>query len=225
MRTEENNLPLIVVGLILTLGILAAFQVYVMNEPVRIDRVLAADQADAVANGQKLFKANCVVCHGQNGEGLVGPALSSKTLLASATDATLFSIISSGVPNTAMPAWNQSNGGPFTDEQVRSLVAFIRNWEKNPPPQVSTAAPQTADATHGAAIFKDKCAACHGPNGEGLVGPKLHDPALLAQFDDAWFRDTITNGRPSKGMPTWGTVLSPQDINDVIAFLRTWAKP
>ena len=27
----------------------------------------------------------------------------------------------------------------------------------------------------GQAIFKQKCAACHGPNGEGKIGPSLKD--------------------------------------------------
>ncbi len=78
MRTEENNLPLVVVGLLLTVGILIAFQVYVSGEPGRIDRVLALDQKQAFDAGQQLFQTNCVVCHGQNGEGNIGPALNNR---------------------------------------------------------------------------------------------------------------------------------------------------
>ena len=29
-------------------------------------------------------------------------------------------------------------------------------------------------------------------------------------------------GRPAKGMPTWGTVLSPLQVNDVVALLAAW---
>ena len=42
------------------------------------------------------------------------------------------------------------------------------------------------------------------------------------QFDDAWYRATIANGRPAKGMPTWGTVLSPEQIGDLVALIAAW---
>jgi mono/diheme cytochrome c family protein len=41
-------------------------------------------------------------------------------------------------------------------------------------------------------------------------------------LNDAWYRNTIAHGRPAKGMPTWGTVLSPAQINDVVALLAAW---
>jgi mono/diheme cytochrome c family protein len=50
----------------------------------------------------------------------------------------------------------------------------------------------------------------------------LNDPERLQKLDDAWYRSTIIRGRPAKGMPTWGTVLSPIQINDVVALLAAW---
>jgi mono/diheme cytochrome c family protein len=35
-------------------------------------------------------------------------------------------------------------------------------------------------AEDGAAVFKAKCAMCHGPNGEGKIGPKLKGISLSA---------------------------------------------
>jgi mono/diheme cytochrome c family protein len=32
----------------------------------------------------------------------------------------------------------------------------------------------------------------------------------------------INRGRPAKGMPTWGTVLSPSQIEDVVVLLAAW---
>jgi mono/diheme cytochrome c family protein len=64
---------------------------------------------------------------------------------------------------------------------------------------------------------------CHGENGLGTEdGPALNDPARLKKFDDAWYRNVIAYGRPAKGMPTWGTVLSPAQIHDVVALLAVW---
>jgi len=50
----------------------------------------------------------------------------------------------------------------------------------------------------------------------------LNDPQKLKAFDDGWYRATIAKGRPDKGMPTWGTVLAPQQISDLLALLDLW---
>ena len=221
MRTRENYTPYVAVGLGLTLAILAAFEVYLLREPARIAGVLAADKRQSVMAGQGLFANNCAACHGSSGEGDVGPALNDKMFLNATDDATIFSLISSGVPNTRMPAWNQVHGGPLTDQDVGQVVAFIRSWEPAAPDRQAT--PVVGDPARGAAIFSSVCAICHGDNGTGTTrAPALNDPALLTQFDDNWFRGTIMAGRPAQGMPTWGTVLSPQQVTDVIAVIDQW---
>ncbi len=221
MRHQEDYTRQVAVAYGLTLAIFASFQVYLFREPSRIAGDGARDKAAAVSAGQKLFANNCAPCHGSDGEGDVGPALNDKQFLTTAADDTIFSVISSGVPGSEMPAWNQSHGGPLTDEDVRQLVVFIRAWEPNAPDR--KAAPAVGDPARGAKIFADICSVCHGQNGVGTGrAPALNDPSRLLQLDDEWYRNTITQGRLAKGMPTWGTVLSPAQITDVIALFDTW---
>jgi mono/diheme cytochrome c family protein len=78
------------------------------------------------------------------------------------------------------------------------------------------------NAARGAAVFATTCFVCHGENGHGGKAPALNDPLRLAKLDDEWYRQTIRMGRPAKGMPTWGTVLSPNQIEDLIAMIRAW---
>jgi mono/diheme cytochrome c family protein len=52
-------------------------------------------------------------------------------------------------------------------------------------------------AEDGAAIFKTKCAMCHGAGGEGKSGPALKGTALTA----AQIADVLTNGAPGKKAP------------------------
>ncbi len=223
MRPKENFIPLTGTAFGLTLAILVTFQVYLFREPARIAADEAHDKSVAVQEGTALFVIYCTQCHGKQGEGDKGPALNDKGFLAEAGDERMFSLISSGVPGTEMPAWNQVNGGPFTDQQVRQLVAFVRNWEPNAPDR--RAAALIGDPAKGLAIFSGTCFVCHGDNGQGTDrAPALNDPAKLAQFDDAWYADTIANGRPAKGMPTWGTVLSPGQIRDLVALLHAWGR-
>ncbi len=175
----------------------------------------------AVAAGQQLFKDNCVTCHGANGEGDIGPALNDSTFLKTTADGTIFSVISSGIPGTQMPAWNQQHGGPLTDENVNQLVAFLKSWQATAPDRRN--APLQGDAGNGIVIFNSVCAICHGPNGTGTdKAPAMNVGDHLNQFDDKWYKDTIMKGRPAKGMPTWGTVLSPQQTADLLALIDQW---
>jgi len=222
-KTREHTSGLIVVALFLSIGILCTFQIYLLREPGRIQAVLAADKAQQVARGQQLFADNCATCHGKAGEGDIGPTLNSKKFLQSTDNGVIFSLVSSGVPGTAMPAWAQQHGGPFTDEQISDLVGFVRNWQSTATDVVKPT--PTPNPAQGATIYKSTCYACHGANGEGSkTAPALNSQALLSKFDDNWFRKTISQGSPSKGMPTWGRVLSPQQIDAVTAYIRLWQK-
>ena len=207
--------------MILGLAILGTFQSYIRREPARIQANLVADQEMAVKAGAGLYAENCDACHGQQGEGLVGPPLNSRELLRSTPDELLFSLTRTGVPGTNMPAWGQAFGGPFTDEQVDQLIAYLRAWEPNAPQIVVEQ--RMPDPVRGATLFETTCFVCHGQHGSGTeIAPAINDQERLSQFEDDWYRDVISNGRPAKGMPTWGTVLSPEQIGDLVALIRAW---
>ena len=218
----ENYDRHIRVGLGLTLALGLAFGLYWILEPSRMAAAAERLNAGRIELGQGRFQENCIACHGADGEGISAPALNDKTFLDSVTDELLFSLIRSGVPGTAMPSWGQANGGPFTDEEIRDLATFIRSWQPTAP--AAGAPARVADPAQGAVIFASTCFVCHGLGGRGGRAPALNDPERLQRFDDDWFRQTISFGRPAKGMPTWGTVLSPEQIDDVVALLAAWRR-
>ncbi len=221
MIRRENNFPLIGAGAGLTLAILLAFQVYLLREPARLDSDAERDLQQSVAAGETIFAEQCAACHGDRGQGGIGPALNSKSLLTGVGNNQLFGLVRTGIPGTAMPAWAQDFGGPLTDEQIRQVVSFVRAWEPTAVEVTPVGLPP--DPQRGSEIFESICFACHGSQGTGSDrAPALNDPELLANFDDQWFRDTIFQGRPSRGMPTWGTVLSPAQIEDLIALIGVW---
>lgn len=87
---------------------------------------------------------------------------------------------------------------------------------ETPPP-----APAAGDPANGAAIFAANCAACHGENAAGgAVGPTLVSAEMAAKDDDH-YRQTLLNGIEGTAMAAWGDRLSAQEIEDVIAFLRS----
>ena len=90
----------------------------------------------------------------------------------------------------------------------------------SPEPEGETAA-AAGDPDNGATLFTANCANCHGENAEGgAVGPTLVSAELKAQDDD-FYRQVILKGREGTAMPAWEGRLSTQEIEDVIAFLRS----
>lgn len=218
---KENYDRYMIVGLVLTLVVLGGLVFYWFGENTRLAQASEQLSDERVNRGREIFTEQCVSCHGSQGEGGVGTALNNRALLKNTLDAVFFSVIRSGVPSTQMPAWSVDFGGPLTDEDVKDVVAFIRAWEPTAPEiEPVVFAP---DAARGALLFSSTCELCHGANGMGGdKAPAINDPVRLASLEDAWYREVIRNGRPAKGMPTWGTVLSPEQVEDLVALIGAW---
>ena len=211
-------------GLIITIAIVVVGVLYWLAEPSRMRAAEEELIAETIKHGRDLYAENCVTCHGPNGEGVpnVASALNTREYLEAADDGTIFDSINDGRPGTSMPAWGQKHGGAMNAENIGDLTAFIRQWEVTAP-ETQPAPPRAADPAAGAVVFSTICSTCHGIDGEGsTVGPALNDAELLTKYGDDYFRETIAKGRPSRGMPTWGTVLSPAEIDDVAAYMRRW---
>jgi cytochrome c oxidase cbb3-type subunit III len=89
--------------------------------------------------------------------------------------------------------------------------------------------PPPAKLTHGAELYGRMCAVCHGEKGEGYKAdqaPRLAQPEFQASVSDQQLREAIKNGRNNTTMSAWsrerGGPLSPEDIDELIKFLRTW---
>ncbi|MCS6856668.1 MAG: c-type cytochrome [Sandaracinaceae bacterium] len=80
----------------------------------------------------------------------------------------------------------------------------------------------------GRAVFSANCAACHGREGEGNIGPNLTDNAWLHGGRARDIYRTISEGVVTAGMPPWGQTLGQQGVLDVTAFvlsIRNTNKP
>jgi cytochrome c oxidase cbb3-type subunit 3 len=78
-----------------------------------------------------------------------------------------------------------------------------------------------AQVAAGRAVFTTTCAACHQADGGGLIGPNLTDNSWIHGGTPMAVHAAITNGVLAKGMPAWGTLLKPEQINAVTAFVRS----
>jgi cytochrome c6 len=91
------------------------------------------------------------------------------------------------------------------------------------------AAPVVADATpDGAAIFKSKCAMCHGPDGSGktAIGKSMNlrplGSAAVQKQTDAQLAAIVADGKGK--MPGYKGKLSGDEIKQLVAHIRTFKK-
>lgn len=79
-----------------------------------------------------------------------------------------------------------------------------------------------ADAVaRGKTAFDTNCAACHRPDGGGLIGPNLTDTHFLHGPKPVDTYKVVSDGVPAKGMPAWKPLLGGSGTRDVVAYLLT----
>ena len=74
--------------------------------------------------GAAIFQASCTLCHGEQGEGLVGPNLTDEYFLNSDSLIGMYDLIINGSENGAMP---KRGGAPLKDEEVALVTAYVAN--------------------------------------------------------------------------------------------------
>lgn len=91
--------------------------------------VLLTDK-NKIHEGAEIFTSKCVVCHGDKGEGKVGPNLTDEYWLHGGDVKSIFKTIKYGVPSKGMVAWQNSMNG----SQMQELASFILSLQGTNPP-------------------------------------------------------------------------------------------
>lgn len=172
-----------------------------------------------IIRGGIVYKAYCILCHGERGDGLGRAAKlygAANMEIKLQTPQYFEKVVRGGgeavgkSPN--MPKW----GEELSEEQIGDVVAYL--------------AVVTDSVGRGEVVFKTNCILCHGVRGDGkgraavLFNPP---PANLTTSDknDEYKRMIITLGGEAMGrskvMPIWGEQLTKQEIDDVVSYLGT----
>ena len=99
-------------------------------------------------------------------------------------------------------------------------------------PATLSAQEYPADMTRGKAVYERHCATCHGAGGWG-DGPQaanlktrpanFHRSLSYLKSDEELLK-TIESGSPGTPMAAWENTLSPQQMQDVLAYVRSFGK-
>jgi cytochrome c6 len=81
-----------------------------------------------------------------------------------------------------------------------------------------------ADTAATEATYKSKCAPCHGADGKGKEALKTPDfaSATVQGRNDAELTTVITDGKGK--MPAFGKSLKPDQVKDLVAYIRSFVK-
>jgi cytochrome c oxidase cbb3-type subunit 3 len=124
-----------------------------------------------VEDGGRLFRSNCVSCHGAEGNLVPGIDLGHGKFRRASTDDELVNIVRTGIPGTPMPPGN------YTDFQASTIVAYLRSLAN-----MTRGSGLAGDPVRGKAVFDGKgaCETCHRVGAAGSrVGPDLTDIGTL----------------------------------------------
>ncbi len=180
-----------------------------------------AVKSDPLIRGGIVYKHYCSLCHGQKGDGkaratkLYGQGNLVITM-GNNTPEFYDKMIRHGGSAVGlsryMPAWEDE----LSDEQMADVMEYLYVMEK--------------PEARGKVVFMTNCILCHGVKGNGKGRASvLYDPppADLTRSDknDVYKKMIITQGGAAMGrsgvMPVWGMQLKEEEIDDVIAYLRT----
>lgn len=195
-------------------------------------------------NGKEVFMKNCAVCHGDKGQGRGGPAgwftggggeisplignqLNNQVFLATASDEFLRYTIENGRTGRPMVGWK----GKLKGQEITDVVAFLRTWQKVPSVKLNPE-PAWGNPVAGGELFEAVCKTCHGEKGKGTEqAPALNVQTFLDVASDDFIRQTMHKGRPGTVMRSFlvgndeaVVELETRQIEDVIAYIRTWDK-
>jgi len=216
MKPALSKLAIVLTGLLLTTTSITT---------------LAASKA-TIKKGKQLYNQNCLVCHQADGVGKTGfaPSLTNPELLSIASEKFFENTISDGRAGTAMPPWAH-----LGKKNIKAIIAYLRSYAKLPnrSTQVNNEPKTKGDPALGKVWFVEICSTCHGMKGNGYAaggtGTAIGFAGFQNKVSDGFIRETISHGRSNTQMRGFSgseglAHLTPGNIDDVIAYMRTLPK-
>jgi len=127
-------------------------------------------------------------------------------------------VISPHMPYAYYKAWNM--------EDLQAVFAYLTTvpaLRRTVPPN---AFEKDISGVHGVergkVLYRSRCEACHGKNGTGAQPTNVKLAEVAASLTDKDLMDFLRSGQMNLKMPGFGKTLKEDELNDVVAFIRTW---
>jgi cytochrome c oxidase cbb3-type subunit III len=115
-----------------------------------------------------------------------------------------------------------SGDGPTLDQELQTAMARIeQNRQKIAQESGGSEISEEMLLANGKKVYQNFCASCHLDNGGGSVGPNLTDDYWIHGAERKDITRVIVEGVLEKGMPAWGGVIKPTDIEAVVVYVES----
>lgn len=82
------------------------------------------------SNGQVVYDSKCAVCHGNLGQGGIGPNLTDKFWIHGGKASQIYATLKNGVLDKGMPAWK----GVISNDELRDATVYVVTLKGTNPP-------------------------------------------------------------------------------------------
>lgn len=126
LQTEEYEMEMAQAALIAAQNV---------EDPNAVTNFEVLTDASALESGKAIYLQNCAACHGQAGEGTVGPNLTDEYWLHGGDVNDIFKTVKFGVPSKGMVPWQ----GKLTKDQMLEVSSYILSLQGSNPPNAKEA--------------------------------------------------------------------------------------
>jgi cytochrome c oxidase cbb3-type subunit 3 len=120
--------------------------------------VIVLTEAGELGAGKNIYEKNCVACHGNLGQGNVGPNLTDEFWLHGGGIKNVFNTITTGVPNKGMISWKAQ----LAPKQIQEVASFVLSMAGTNPPGAKESQGEKwieeSKVDSGATVMKDSTA-------------------------------------------------------------------
>ena len=172
-----------------------------VNGDTRLDTPLD-ELSEEQRAGRTLYESACVSCHAQPNSGSGKVTWETRAV----------SYPRRHYSHREAPLDSVSGASPYARHEIPVVPANM-----------------TEQQSRGMRLYQDNCAFCHAPDGTGqnwigsFLEPKPRDftaaDFTLRETPDA-FREIVKTGIPNTSMPAWEHVLSEEEIDAIVAYIR-----
>jgi mono/diheme cytochrome c family protein len=111
-------------------------------------------------------------------------------------------------------------------DDLRAIFLYLQSLppvrRTTPPARYSSALESTRGAERGKLVFEARCQSCHGENGMGIRVTSVRLAEAVPSYTDEDLRNFVEEGQVDLKMPAFRKTLSRKDLDDIVAYIRTW---
>jgi mono/diheme cytochrome c family protein len=117
-----------------------------------------------------------------------------------------------------------SSYGLMAEDDLKAIFVYLKTVtpirKSAPEPRFLETYRNGTGVDRGKVIFENSCMICHGQAAKGAAPTNVVLAEIAPSFDDKMLADFIAGGNVGLRMPAFGKTLSPEQIRDVIAYIR-----